>query len=61
MNSNQENTVTITDNNGRVILFIKNYIDKTPINLNYFQSGVYFISLAINNESITSRRIIKSK
>jgi hypothetical protein len=61
INSNQENTVTITDNNGRVILFIKNYIDKTPINLNAFQSGVYFISLAINNESITSRKIIKSK
>lgn len=59
MNSNQENTVTITDNNGRVILFIKNYIDKTPINLNSFQSGVYFISLAINKESITSRKIIK--
>ena len=59
MNSNQENTVTITDNNGRVILFIKNYIDKTPINLNSFQSGVYFISLVINNESITSRKIIK--
>jgi hypothetical protein len=59
INSNQENTVTITDNNGRVILFIKNYIDKTPINLNSFQSGVYFISLAINKESITSRKIIK--
>jgi hypothetical protein len=61
MNSNKENTVTITDNNGRVIVFIKNYIDKTPINLNSFQSGVYFISLAINNELITSRKIIKSK
>jgi hypothetical protein len=59
INSNQENTVTITDNNGRVIVFIKNYIDKTPINLNSFQSGVYFISLAINNESIASRKIIK--
>jgi hypothetical protein len=59
INSNQENTVTITDNNGRVIVFIKNYIDKTPINLNSFQSGVYFISLVINNESITSRKIIK--
>ena len=59
INSNKENTVTITDNNGRVILFTKNYIDKTPINLNSFQSGVYFISLAINNESITSRKIIK--
>jgi hypothetical protein len=61
MNSNKENTVTITDNNGRVVLFITNYKDKTPINLNAFQSGVYFISLAINNELITSRKIIKSK
>jgi hypothetical protein len=60
-NTNKTNTVLITDNNGRNIFYQENYIDKTPIDFKSFQVGVYFITLSIDNETITSRRIIKSK
>ena len=60
-NTNKINTVLITDNNGRNIFYQENYIDKTPIDFKSFQVGVYFITLSIDNETITSRKIIKSK
>lgn len=55
------NTVLITDNNGRKVFFQENYIDKAPIDFKSFHNGVYYITLKINNETITSRKIIKSK
>ena len=60
-NTNKKNTVLITDNNGRNVFYQENYIDKTPIDFKSFQAGVYFITLSIDNETITSRKIIKSK
>ena len=60
-NKNELNTVLVTDINGRKLLLIENYIDKTPIDFKPFNVGVYFITLTINNETITSRKIIKSK
>lgn len=61
INTNKKNTVLITDNNGRNVFYQENYIDKTPIDFKSFQAGVYFITLSIDNETITSRKIIKSK
>jgi hypothetical protein len=60
-NSNKSNTVLITDNNGRNVFYQENYIDKSPIDFKSFQAGVYFITLTIDNITITSRKIIKSK
>ena len=60
-NTYKKNTVLITDNNGRNVFYQENYIDKTPIDFKSFQAGVYFITLSIDNETITSRKIIKSK
>jgi hypothetical protein len=57
--TNKSNTVLITDNNGRKVFYQENYIDKTPIDFRSFQIGVYYISLTIDNEIITSRKIIK--
>lgn len=55
------NSVSINDINGKRVFFIENYIDKTPIDFKSFQNGVYLIVLSINNEVITTRKIIKSK
>jgi len=59
--TNKANTVLITDNNGRKVFYQENYIDKTPIDFKSFQNGIYFITLTIENKTITSRKIIKSK
>ncbi len=60
-NSTKPNAVLITDNNGRKVFYQENYIDKTPIDFKVYQTGIYFITLTIDNETITSRKIIKSK
>jgi hypothetical protein len=51
----------ITDNNGRKVFYKENYIDKTPIDFKSFQTGIYILSLTIENELIVSKKIIKSK
>jgi hypothetical protein len=60
-NTNKSNSVLITDNNGRKVFYKENYIDKTPIDFKSFQTGIYILSLTIENELITSKKIIKSK
>jgi hypothetical protein len=59
--SNKSNSVLITDNNGRKVFYKENYIDKTPIDFKSFQTGIYILSLTIENELIVSKKIIKSK
>ena len=55
---NSQQTIELQDNTGRVLMKLENLNQSVQINASSFKTGIYFVVLKNNNETLSSKRLV---